>query len=150
LIRFRHSLFPILSNLSAISQLPQDGLGARVAPVRWALKDAANSYYTITTSSLRFVNKTDGLGYPLRISPEDGKTIVPADLKYTLARAAEAESEAAEKLRAQKAGEGMAEEDLKSALRTDEELNEKLISWRAGQVLRPHGKAWGTLVWKGK
>lgn len=78
----------------------------------------------------------------------DGQ-IIPADLAYTQAKAAQSELDAAEKLRAKKAGEDIAETDLRTSLRLEGEPDEHIVSWRDSQVLRPNGKVWGTLTWKG-
>ncbi|CDZ98481.1 hypothetical protein [Phaffia rhodozyma] len=128
-----------------LAKLPQNGLGAKVAPVRWALKGTADSYYHITSSHLDFTDRIDQRGFPLRMV---NNKIVPADETYSAVRAKERKQAAEELKRALRAGERVHHEDVHSLLRAGAELDTHLVK-ENNAVLKPAVKAYGHFFWKG-
>lgn len=131
---------------SLCSKLPKNGVGARVAPITWAVNNKPNSFYTITEAKLHWVPKLTRKGYPLVLV--DGK-VVPADEKYSAVQYEKSRLERDELERATRAGEELdADEDGDGPARplTD---NEKHEQDRKAGLLKPKGQAWGWGLWEG-
>ncbi|KAL7410982.1 hypothetical protein BDY24DRAFT_398254 [Mrakia frigida] len=129
-----------------LAKLPQNGLSSRVAPIPWVLSGRPSSYYLITNTHLRYIPLVDGLSYPVKLVDEK---LVPADAAYSKSQLESSQIKAEEKRRATRAGEQVADADMRENLRVEVELDELLVETN-GTVLRPDGRAWGVLVEEGE
>lgn len=106
------------------------------------LNNKPNSYYTITHSHLRYIPLIERGGFPVKL--QDGVQ-VPADASWAKANQEISQKKADERARATRAGEQVADADIRGNLRVEEELDELLVETN-GTLLKPDGEAWGTLV----
>lgn len=121
------------------SKLPQNGLGARVAPIPWVLSGRPSCYYCVTGVSISYAPFVDRAGFPVKLV--DGKK-VPADQAYSKNQAEAAKQKAEEAMRAARAGEMVQDTNIREKLRVKEELDELLVETHNG-IMRPLVKAWG-------
>ena len=134
------------TSLSRYRKLPNNGVGARVAPITWAINNSANSYYTVTSSKLHWVPRLTANGYPLVLVEGE---VVPADEKYSAIQYEKARTRREELIRATRAGEEL--DDLDDLEEKEVELTpkqEEEVGRKAG-ILKPRGEAYGWGIWNG-